>query len=66
MAILNQDHILTFDHDREGNLYEFDLYPHATATPINNQNLEQQMKGDLLAYVQTALTGLAQNSTGTH
>jgi phosphoglycerol transferase MdoB-like AlkP superfamily enzyme len=64
MAIIQDKKMLTFDHSRGGHLYDWTLYPRASASPVSDDVELQAMQTLLQGYVQTALTSLRLNTTG--
>lgn len=63
IAILKDDLVLTYGHDRGSHLYRTQLYPYPMAQPLLEPEIEKVMERELRAFVQTAMSSLIQNKT---
>lgn len=63
VAILRDDKILTYDHERESQLFTYGLNQSGTVAPLIDRQIEQDMKTDLLSYIQTSMQSLVFNTT---
>jgi phosphoglycerol transferase MdoB-like AlkP superfamily enzyme len=63
-ALIKGEYVLTRTPDEKFVLSTYQLYPHARAEAVDDETRTKEMTKELLAYIQTAMTSLYENTTG--